>query len=79
MNKLNAEKKEKIASIQQNRQKLQDEIERIRETIQETNNKIVNLPKDTLVMQRADISDALFQLTTTPVSRFKSLNFCSIN
>ena len=75
MNKLNAEKKEKIASIQQNRQKLQDEIERIRETIQETNNKIVNLPKDTLVMQRADISDALFQLTTTPVSRFKSLNF----
>ena len=75
MNKLNAEKKEKIASIQQNRQKLQDEIERIRETIQETNNKIVNLPKDTLVMQRADISDTLFQLTTTPVSRFKSLNF----
>ena len=75
MNKLNAEKKEKIASIQQNRQKLQDEIERIRETIQETNNKIVNLPKDTLVLQRADISDALFQLTTTPVSRFKSLNF----
>jgi len=58
MNKLNAEKKEKIASIQQNRQKLQDEIERIRETIQETNNKIVNLPKDTLVLQRADISDA---------------------
>ena len=75
MNKLNAEKKEKIASIQQNRQKLQDEIERIRETIQETNNKIVNLPKDTLVMQRADISDTLFQLTTTPVSRFKPSNF----
>ena len=48
MNKLNAEKKEKISSIQNNRQKLLEEIEKIRETIQDTNNKILTLPQDKL-------------------------------
>lgn len=70
MNKLNAEKKEKISSIQNNRQKLSEEIEKIRETIQDTNNKIVTLPQDKLVTKRSEISDTLFQLTTTPVSSF---------
>ena len=69
MNKLNAEKKEKISSIQNNRQKLLEEIEKIRETIQNTNNKILTLPQDKLVTKRTEISDTLFQLTTTPVSK----------
>ena len=69
MTKLNVEKREKIAPIQRNKQKLMNEIERIHETIQETNNKIVNLPQDELVIERAAISDKLFQLTTTPISR----------
>ena len=69
MTKLNVEKREKIAPIQRNKQKLMSEIERIHETIQETNNKIVNLPQDELVIERAAISDRLFQLTTTPISR----------
>lgn len=69
MTKLNVEKREKIAPIQRNKQKLMSEIERIHETIQETNNKIVNLPQDELVIERAAISDKLFQLTTTPISR----------
>ena len=69
MTKLNVEKREKIAPIQRNKQKLMNEIERIHQIIQETNNKIVNLPQDELVIERAAISDKLFQLTTTPISR----------
>lgn len=70
MNSLNAEKKEKTTKIEQHKKRLVEEVEKIREAVAHTNTKIMSLPQERLIQQRGDMSDVLFQLTTTPLSSF---------